>query len=41
MNELADLWETKIKKSLKRLYVTEEQLLKEIHGKLKLLKIRW
>ncbi|XP_066322392.1 probable pinoresinol-lariciresinol reductase 3 isoform X2 [Miscanthus floridulus] len=31
MNELADLWETKIKKSLKRLYVTEEQLLKEIH----------
>ncbi|TVU28161.1 hypothetical protein EJB05_19670, partial [Eragrostis curvula] len=31
MNELVDLWETKIKKHLKRIYITEEQLLKEIH----------
>ncbi|CAN6274762.1 unnamed protein product [Urochloa humidicola] len=30
MNELADLWETKINKPLKRIYITEEQLLKEI-----------
>ncbi|CAL4884896.1 unnamed protein product [Urochloa decumbens] len=30
MNELANLWETKINKSLKRIYITEEQLLKEI-----------
>ncbi|PAN07804.1 hypothetical protein PAHAL_1G363900 [Panicum hallii] len=30
MNELADLWEMKINKSLKRVYITEEQLLKEI-----------
>ena len=41
MNELADLWEMKINKSLKRVYITEEQLLKEILGKLKLLKVRW
>jgi hypothetical protein len=41
INELADLWEIKLKKSLKMLYVTEEQLLKGIDGKLKLLKVRW
>jgi len=41
MNELADLWEMKINKSLKRIYITEEQLLKEIVGKLKLLKVKW
>jgi hypothetical protein len=34
MNELADLWETKSNKSLKRICITEEQLLNEIHGKL-------
>ncbi|KAL6912264.1 hypothetical protein ACP4OV_001069 [Aristida adscensionis] len=33
MNELVDLWETKINKYLKKIYITEEQLLKEIHGK--------
>uniref|UniRef100_A0A0A8Y2J3 NmrA-like domain-containing protein n=1 Tax=Arundo donax TaxID=35708 RepID=A0A0A8Y2J3_ARUDO len=31
MNELVDLWEAKINKCLKRIYITEEQLLKEIH----------
>jgi hypothetical protein len=41
INELADLWEIKLKKSLKMLYVTEEQLLEGIDGKLKLLKVRW
>ncbi|KAL6633696.1 hypothetical protein ACP70R_026367 [Stipagrostis hirtigluma subsp. patula] len=33
MDELVDLWETKINKCLKRIRTTEEQLLKEIHGK--------
>lgn len=34
MNDLADLWETKINKSLKRIYIAEDELLNEIHGKL-------
>lgn len=33
MNELADLWETKINKSLKRIYIAEDELLNEILGK--------
>jgi hypothetical protein len=35
MNELVDLWEAKISKCLKKTYITEEQLLKGIHGKQK------
>jgi hypothetical protein len=41
INELADLWEIKLKKSLKILNLKEERLLKGIDGKLKLLKVRW
>ncbi|KAK4491402.1 hypothetical protein RD792_002147 [Penstemon davidsonii] len=32
LNELVDIWETKIGKSLERIYVSEEELLKKIHG---------
>jgi hypothetical protein len=35
MNELVDLWEAKINKCLKKIYIMEEQLLKEINGKQK------
>uniref|UniRef100_A0ACD5YL20 Uncharacterized protein n=1 Tax=Avena sativa TaxID=4498 RepID=A0ACD5YL20_AVESA len=31
LNELAGLWETKIKKRLQKIHITEEQLLKNIH----------
>ncbi|KAL0384078.1 UNVERIFIED_CONTAM: putative pinoresinol-lariciresinol reductase 3 [Sesamum radiatum] len=31
MNELVDIWETKIGKSLERNYISEEELLKKIH----------
>uniref|UniRef100_A0A0E0K457 NmrA-like domain-containing protein n=1 Tax=Oryza punctata TaxID=4537 RepID=A0A0E0K457_ORYPU len=33
MNELVDLWEKKINKFLNKIYITEEQLLKNIEGK--------
>jgi hypothetical protein len=35
MNELVDFSEAKINKCLKKIYIMEEQLLKEIHGKQK------
>lgn len=34
MNELIDIWEKKIGKSLERNYISEEELLKRIHGML-------
>lgn len=34
MNELVDLWEKKINRHLERIYITEEELLKKIHGML-------
>jgi hypothetical protein len=40
LNELVGLWETKINKHLKKIHITEEQLLKNIHGKLKVLWIK-
>lgn len=33
MNKLVDLWEKKINKFLNKIYITEEQLLKNIEGK--------
>lgn len=34
-NELTEIWEVKIGKKLEKIHVTEEQLLKSIHGELK------
>ena len=34
-NEIVSIWESKIGKTLERTYVSEEQLLKNIKGKLK------
>ncbi|KAG8072028.1 hypothetical protein GUJ93_ZPchr0006g41771 [Zizania palustris] len=39
MNELVDLWEKKINKFLKKIHITEEQLLKNIQGKFEVLQI--
>lgn len=32
MNELADIWETKIAKKLRKMYIAEEELLHKIRG---------
>lgn len=36
MNELVELWESKIGKKLEKVYVTEEELLKKIKGMLEI-----
>lgn len=40
LNELVGLWETKINRCLKRIHITEDQLLKNIHSKLKVLLVK-
>ena len=34
MNELVEIWEAKIGKKLERVFVSEQELLQRIHGKL-------
>lgn len=36
MNELVEIWESKIGKKLDKVYVTEEELLKKIEGMVKI-----
>lgn len=36
MNELVELWESKIRKKLDKVYVTDEELLKKIKGMLEI-----
>lgn len=36
MNELVEIWESKIGKKLDKVYVTEEELLKRIEGMVKI-----
>lgn len=40
LNELVSLWETKINKCLKKIHITEEQLLKNIQSKLTVLLVK-
>lgn len=40
VNELVALWEKKIGKTMERIYIPEEQVLKDIQGKLRLHKSR-
>ena len=39
MNELVELWESKIGKKLDKVYVTEEELLKKIKGMIEICKV--